>query len=393
MLRRHFLPLCIAAPAAAFQRPRPDPIPAAAPVPAARDTGPFAGRRWKLQFLHEDDQWTAFLAGFCAPSAERAVAGLWLESDSRSRSAALVSRDSGASWKEVPLREKPVSLFALDDSHIWAVGEKSLWISTESGYSWSKGRPPKTSRRNRPSHVHFLDPSRGWAFGPGKAFYATADGGAAWKSVPESQAIQLKDQNTVWTSMIFLDARHGLIAGFSDPRLREAERFPAWMAPERAWRRRPVPITTVAGETRDGGASWKFSMTSTFGRVGRLRAAGNRGLAIYHYSENFAFPSEVYLLDFGTGGSRSVFRRRDLWVHDAVLLPGGTAVLAAIQIPAGLRSSPVPGKLHVLYSTDLQNWAEMAVDYRAEGHRAFLAAPAPGVLWAATDAGCILRLV
>lgn len=394
MLRRHFLPLCLAAPAAAFQTPRRlDPIPAAPPAAAPPDAGPFAGRRWKMRFLHEDDRWTALVAGFCAPSAERAVAALWLESESRSRAAALVSRDSGASWKEVPLREKPLSLFALDDNHIWAVGEKSLWISTEAGYSWSRMQPPKTSRRNRPYQVHFLDRLRGWAFGPGKTFYATADGGATWKSVPESQAIQLKDENTVWTSMTFLDARHGLIAGFSDPRLHEEERFPAWMMPERASRRKLLPITTIAGETRDGGASWKFSMTSTFGRIGRLRASGNRGLAIYHYSENFPFPSEVYSLDFGTGGSRSVFRRRELWVHDAVLLPGGAAVLAAIQISAGLRSSPVPGKLHILYSTDLQNWAEMAVDYRAEGHSAFLAAPAPGVLWAATDAGCILRLL
>lgn len=392
MLRRQFLPLCLAAPAAALQQPRLDPIPAAALVQASADTGPFAGRRWRLQYLHEDDKWTALLAGFCAPSAERAVAGLWLESDDRTRSAALVTPDAGGSWKEIPLAEKPLSFFALDDNHIWAVGEKSIWFSAESGYSWSRIRPPKTSRRNRPHRMHFLDPSRGWAFGPGNAFYATADGGATWHPVPESQAIRLKDENTVWTSMTFLDERHGLIAGFSDPRLHDEERFPDWMMPERPSRRKLVPITTVAGETRDGGASWKVSMTSTFGRVARLRAAGNRGLAIYHYSENFPFPSEVYSLDFGTGGSRSIFRRRDLWVHDAVLLPGGTAVLAAIQASAGLRSSPVPGKLHVLYSADLQNWAEMAVDYRAEGHRAFLAAPAPGALWAATDAGCILRL-
>lgn len=394
MLRRRFLPLCITAPVAAFQAtPRLDPIPADAPVPPGRDSGMFAGRKWRLQYLHEDDKWTALLTGFCSPSPERAVAALWLESESRTRSAALVSRDSGASWKEAPLPDRPVSLFALDDNHIWAAGEKSLWISTESGFAWQKVNSPKTPRRNRPQQVHFLDASRGWAFGPGKTVYGTADGGATWKPAPESQAVQLKDANTVWTSMAFLDSRHGLIAGFSDPRLNEEERFPGWMLPERASRRKLVPITTMAGETHDGGASWKISVTSTFGRVGRLRAAGNQGIAIYHYSENFPFPSEVYLLDFRTGGSRSLFRRRDLWVHDAALLPGGAVMLAAIQVPGGLRASPVPGKLHILYSADLVRWAEMAVDYRAEGQRAFLAAPASGALWAATDAGCILRLV
>ncbi|MFZ5926919.1 MAG: WD40/YVTN/BNR-like repeat-containing protein [Acidobacteriota bacterium] len=393
MLRRRFLPLCLAAPAAFQTQPRLQQVPAEDPVPASRDSGPFAGRRWKLQYLHEEDKWAALLAGLCSPSPERALAALWLESDFRTRSAALVSRDSGASWKEVPLAEKPLSLFSLDDNHIWAVGEKSLWISAESGYSWSRIPLPKTPRRNRPQQVFFLSPSRGWAFGPGKTFYSTADGGASWKPVPESQAVQLKDENTVWTSMAFLDSRHGLIAGFSDPRLNEEERFPGWMLPEGASRRKLLPISTVAAETRDGGTSWKVSVTSTFGRVARLRAAGNRSLAIYHYSENFPFPSEVYLLDFTTGGSRSIFRRRDLWVHDAVLLPGGGAILAAIQVAGGLRSTPVPGKLRVVYSADLEKWAEMAVDYRAEGHRAFLAAPAPGVFWAAAAAGCILRLV
>jgi hypothetical protein len=46
----------------------------------------------------------------------------------------------------------------------------------------------------------------------------------------------------------------------------------------------------------------------------------------------------------------------------------------------------------MLYSMDQVNWAEMAADYRAEGHGAFLAAPSPGALWAATSTGCILRL-
>jgi photosystem II stability/assembly factor-like uncharacterized protein len=392
MRRRQFLPLCLAAPAALQPPPRLDPLPQDPPVPAAADTGPFAGRRWKAHYLHDDDRWSAVLADFCCPSPERAVAALWLESGYRTRSAALVSRDSGASWKEAPFPEKPLSLFALDENTIWAVGEKSLWISAESGYQWSRLGLPKTPRRFRPFRVHFLDARRGFAFGPGRVFHSTSDGAASWKPVPESQAIQLKEENTVWTSMDFLDGRYGLIVGFSDPRLNEEERMPAWMFPERALRRKLTPITTIAGETRDGGATWKFSVTSAFGRAVRLRAAGEEGVAVYHYSESFPFPSEVYLLDFRTGASRPVFRRRDLWVHDALLLPGGTVVLAAIQLAGGLRDSPVPGKLRLLYSRDRQQWAEMAVDYRAEGFRALLAAPSPDSLWAATDQGCILRL-
>lgn len=394
MLRRRFLPLCLTAPAAAFQAPpRLDPIPAEAPAPPALESGPFAGRRWKVSYLHDDDRWTAMLAALCAPSAGRAIAALWLESGGRERAVMMVTRDSGASWKEVPFSEKTLSLFALNEDHVWAVGEKSLWISTESGFAWRKTGLPKTPRRYRPFQVHFLDPLRGWAFGPGRIFHSTADGGATWKPVPESQSIQLKDENTVWTSVTFADARHGLIAGFSDPRLNEGQSLPEWMLPERAARRRLTPVTTVAGETRDGGASWKFSVASAFGRPVRLRSAGDTGLAVYHYSESFPFPGEVYRLDFRTGASHPVFRRRDLWAHDALLLDDGGFLLAAIRVGAGMRASPVPGKLRVLYCAGGSKWSEMPVDYRAEGHRAFLASPAPGVLWAATDAGCILRLV
>ena len=79
-------------------------------------------------------------------------------------------------------------------------------------------------------------------------------------------------------------------------------------------------------------------------------------------------------------------------MHDALLLDDGGILLAAIQTVGAMRASPVPGKLRMLHSPDGVQWSEMAVDYRAEGHRAFLASPAPGVLWAATDAGCILSL-
>lgn len=393
MLRRHFVPLCLGAACGRAQPPRLDPIPAEPPAPPSRGRGPFAARRWRVQYLFDDEKWSALLADLCCPAPGRAAAALWLESGFRRRFAALVSRESAAQWAEVPLKERPISFFVLDEKHMWLVGEKSLWISTESGFSWDRLGLPKTSRRRAPHRVHFLDAGKGWAFGPGRTFHATVDGGASWKPVPESASLQLKDENTVWTAMTFIDSRHGLIAGCSDPRLGEDQPLPDWMLPERASRRRLVPVTTVAGETRDGGASWKFSVTSAFGRPVCLRSSGNQGLIIYHYGENFAFPSEVYSLDFRTGRSRPVFRRPELRVDDAALLPDGTAILAAIRPSGGLRASPVPGKLQVLCSGDLDHWSEMSVDYRAEGRRAILAAPTPGSLWAATDLGCILRLV
>lgn len=394
MRRREFLPACLAgAWMRAEQAARPEPIPSTPPAPFPPGEGPLPGKQWRAQFLYDDDKWSAVLADFCCPSPDRAMAALWLESDFRRCFAAIVSREPGAPWTEVPLKERPVSFFALNEEHVWLVGEKSLWFSAESGFSWEKLALPKSSRNGPAQRVYFLDARNGWAFGPGKTFHRTADGGKSWKPVAECAGLELREENTVWTSMTFLDARHGLIAGFSDPRLNEGDGLADWMLPERALRRRPVPITTAAGETRDGGATWKFNVTSAFGRAVRLRSRGNLGIAIYHYGENFQFPSEVFALDFRTGGSRPIFRRNDYWIHDAALLENGEVILAAIQTAGGLRSSPVPGKLRILYSADLRQWGLMRVDYRAEGRRAMLAAPAPGALWAATDLGCVLRLV
>lgn len=391
MRRRDFLSAAAAAPAAlaqpgAFQR-LPE-IPAAAP---ARNAGPWAERRWRIAWLFDEEKRSALLADFCAPAPGRAAAVLQIESDFRQQNLALVARNGGAAWTEVPLRDSPLALSAAGESSLWLLGAKSLWHSAEGGLEWTRKNLPKT-QRNRPLfRIFFLDEQRGWAFGAGKTFFHTSDGAATWQPVPESSAIGLKDENTAWTSMAFLDPRRGLIAGFSAPR-REAGPWPDWMDPERVRPRRLQPSTTIAGETRDGGRSWKFSYTSAFGRVVRLCAGGGKGLAISHYGEDFEFPGEVYLLDFRSGSSRPVFRRRSVQVHDGALLPDGSAVLAAIEPPGELRSSPVPGRLRIFHSPDCEHWFEMRVDYRAEGRRAFLAAPAPDELWAATDSGCILRL-
>lgn len=391
MRRRDFLSAAAAAPAAlvqpgAFQR-LPE-IPAAAP---ARNAGPWAERRWRIAWLFDEEKRSALLADFCAPAPGRAAAVLQIESDFRQQNLALVARNGGSGWIEVSLRDSPLALSAAGDRHLWLLGAKSLWYSAEGGLEWTKKTLPKTARSRPLFRIFFLDEQRGWAFGAGKTFFHTSDGAATWQPVPESSAIGLKDENTAWTSMAFLDSRHGLVAGFSAAR-RESAPWPDWMDPERSRPRRLQPSTTIAGETRDGGRTWKFSYTSAFGRVVRVRAAAEHGLAISHYGEDFDFPGEVYLLDFRTGSSRPVFRRRDVLVHDGALLADGSLVLAGIEPRGELRGSPVPGRLRIFHSPDRERWFEMRVDYRAEGGRAFLDAPAPDELWAATDSGCILRL-
>jgi hypothetical protein len=55
--------------------------------------------------------------------------------------------------------------------------------------------------------------------------------------------------------------------------------------------------------------------------------------------------------------------------------------------------SPIPGKLRVLTSSDLEKWTEMPVDYRAVAHAALITGPDEKHLWIATDTGMILKLV
>lgn len=391
MRRRDFLLAALAAPAAPAQ---PQGLRKLAEIPARppeRGAGPWANRRWRMQWMFDEDRRSALLADFDCTGGGSAAALLRIEGEGGGENITLVTRNGGSSWVQVPLKDRPVSLCAVDDSNLWLVGEKSLWYSAEGGLEWTKRNLPPRSGKRPVFRVYFLDEKCGWAFGAGKVIHRTGDGGLTWKPVPESEAIGLRDENTAFTWMVFPDRRRGLIAGFNSPR-RDEGPWPEWMAPAPARQPRLQPSTTIVGETHDGGEAWKFSFTSAFGRVMRVRASGNRGLAISHYGENFEFPGEVYFLDFRTGASRPVFRRRDFWVHDGALLPDGSALLAAVQLPGLLRGAPIPGRLRIFHSTDLDRWYEMKVDYRAEGSRAILAAPSAEELWAATDTGCILRL-
>ncbi len=103
----------------------------------------------------------------------------------------------------------------------------------------------------------------------------------------------------------------------------------------------------------------------------------------------------MYRLDLKTGQSESVFKKKDRLVTDAAIFSGGAdgrAFLAAVEPPGRLRSAPIPGKVRMLSSTNLKDWVEMPVDYRAVAQSLVLAGPDADHLWAATDTGMILRL-
>jgi len=303
---------------------------------------------------------------------------------------ALLTRNGGEQWTPLKVKDTPRSLFWGKNAELWMVGEDNLWYSAEAGLTWEKRKLPPAGRAVR---VHFMDSLHGWAYGFGKQFFCTNDGGLKWTKVPESEALELRDEYTAWSAMQFISKDTGLLVGNYVPPRRDRQMFPDWMNPEEAGKRRLTPATTLAAETRDGGKTWNIHKASSFGTVVRLRVFGSRGLLVYQYSNTFEFPSEVMEIDFLTGKSRPIFRRRDALVHDAVPLPDGGAVLAGFTVSPAMAFLPVSRPLTILWSDNSSDWVQQKVHYRASGRRAVLSYVSKAHAWCATDEGMILKLV
>lgn len=358
-------------------------------------------QKWAVQYFYDQDRTELQLTDLAFPSTERGIAiGTIYERESKKpRYTALVTSDGGANWALVPLKEFPRSIFFLDESNGWLVTSEGIWHTAEAGRSWTRisdqikpnkklDSPPQGGLILR---VWFLDPQHGFAAGFQKSVFETHDGGRTWNPVEEAAKPASNPAYSLYTHLGFADAMHGLIVGGYSPPRKDAD-LPDWMDPEKAMRRRPVPTLTLELETGDGGATWASSTAPLIGSVASLRVSGNLGLAVFGYADSFEWPSEVYSLSLATGKSESVFKQKDRRVTDAISFPGTRAFLAAVEPSGRLHSSPIPGKVKMLTSTNLKDWTEMDVDYRAVARSLVLAGPDPAHLWAATDTGMILRL-
>jgi hypothetical protein len=158
-------------------------------------------------------------------------------------------------------------------------------------------------------------------------------------------------------------------------------------------RRREWPGIAITLQTKDAGVHWNAEETSMFGQITSLSLTPDkRGLGLVEFFDRFEYPSEVYAIDWQTGKSVRVFRRKDRAITDVLVTPQGQAYLAGFEPSGTLFRSPVPGKLKVLKSGNLEDWQDMEVDYRAVARRAILASAGPGGRWIATDTGMILAL-
>ncbi len=347
----------------------------------------LAAERWKLVYSYEPADNSEFeIRDFAFGSADHGMAvGMLSGGKGRPRPYAVITTDGGRTWQPRSMPDQPGSLYLLDGSNGWLVGRKGIWRTPDFGSTWQKAGEAKNALR-----VWFRNENVGYAVGAEKSVYETSDGGASWKPLPAAAEPRTTPANTVYYNVAFGRPADGLIVGWSKPP-RTGSRVPDWVDPEA--RPREFPSVLVLLQTRDGGKQWQASVSSFFGRFTRIRLAPDgRGLGLVEFFDRFDYTSEVYRVDLQTGKSQRAFRRKDRMVTDVAFGAGGPAYVAAVEPTGELARSPVPGKLKLLKSDDLEIWTEMKVDYRAVARRAVLAAPTAGKAWVATDTGMILAL-
>ncbi len=348
-----------------------------------------AAQKWQLQYFYDEDRSSFELNDLQFPSARMGIGvGFLAEESGSNKPAALVTNDGGAHWTVQRLKEPGLSLFFLNDSLGWMVTPKGIWRTEEAGRGWTKISSLKNMLR-----VWFLTPEHGWAIGFRKSVFETTDGGRKWLPVPAAAEPNSKAEYTVYGWITFAGQEVGLISGWHRAPRPSDTGLPDWLDPEQARHRREVPSMSIILDTRDGGKTWKSSIGSLFGHITRVRLMpGGIGLGLVELTGAMdEWPSEVHLLNWGTGKSQRVFADRNIVVTDIWVTPSGTAYLAGIESPGKLRRV-VPGKLRILKSEDRHNWTRMDVDYRATGQRAIFAGSNGDHLWVATDSGMILKL-
>jgi photosystem II stability/assembly factor-like uncharacterized protein len=349
---------------------------------------PAYAQQWRMQYIYDKGKSSLAIADLAFASRERGVAAGVIEEGRRHKPVAIVTSDGGAHWQTVELKDRPLSLFFLNENEGWMVGAKDLWHTSEAGKSWRKidGLPPGILR------VYFSDAQTGFAVGIKKKAYETHDAGRHWKAIEAAAAPPGADKSSAYTWIAFATPKLGIITGWNIPPERFPQRFPDWMDPEGALSRRETPHLSYQLTTRDGGNTWKSNSASLFGDITRVRfGAGARGLGLVEYSNSFRYPSEVYTLDWETGKNQTLYRDRKFDITDVWLTPDGSVWLAGTVVPGQVRNL-VPGKVQVLRSRGSERsvWVVQDVDYRAVANRVVLAGSGQD-LWMATDNGMILK--
>ena len=344
--------------------------------------------KWKRVFFHDADDSVLNIVDLKFPTARRGVAAAVLIEKGKQRGVTITTNDGGVSWQINAVQEIPVSLFFLNESLGWMVTDGGVWRTQEAGRDWRKIKSAKWM-----NEVQFFDEKHGFLTGRKKQILETGDGGKTWSKLAVLENVESSAEYTTFNAMAF-SGKYGMITGGSRPPRTHYGELPEWMESYGKSRRREWPNLMVVLSSSDSGTTWIPSTSSLFGRVERVRLeqGWSQGLVLLAFDNAFSVPSEVLKLDPSTGGSTSIYRKKDRAITD-VLLTGKDKVLLGGYEPLGeLHSAPVPGKLKIIKSDNMKDWQEMDVDYRAVARNVTLAAGPDGSCWAATDTGIILKL-
>jgi len=348
-----------------------------------------AAERWKMQFYYNKDQSILDIRDLQCPSVQRCMAaGVVVEKNDHEKGTVLVTSDGGKQWSYVEFKDRPLSMFFLNESVGWIVAERGVWETEESGRTWKKVESLKKGIQR----IYFTNPSHGYAIGYPNALYETTDGGKTWPRLTATAEVPLAKSEAVSYDCIDFLGNHGLIMGrVIGP---ESDRLPAWIDPQQGARRHERKSIVVGVETFDGGKSWKSSTGTAYGGLAEMKLLSNgMALVLFQYRDTYTVPSDLLKVKVGLKSPESVFSEHDRAVTDLLVLPEGDTFVASVATPGNSNQVPIPGKLKILRSKNLKVWVEMDADYRAVAQRAVLAAVDAHHVWVATDTGMILNLV
>jgi len=342
---------------------------------------------WKIQYFYDKNESTLEIRDFQCPTAEHCVvAGLITYAKYDPQGVTIWTDDGGAHWSQSDVKEEPQALTFLDARAGWMATSGGVWKTSDGGKKWSR-----LAKLPGLDAIYFLDATRGFAAGYPKLAYQTTDGGKTWTRIDAASEPETGGRPAIYDFIAFAGPQHGFILGHSQNTL--GGQVPAWLDPQRAQRRLGLglPATRIILETKDGGKTWKsFAKTGASGLIQLAPGPQETALGLFDFPDFSELATEVRRLDLTTDTQRDSFAAPNRRITSMALF-SSEGVLAAVQVEGQLKQLPIPGKLIVLVSEDLESWTEMRVDYRAVARRAMLSGPDPRHLWVATDTGLILK--
>jgi hypothetical protein len=342
---------------------------------------------WKMQFFHDKLDSTLIFEDLDCSSAAHCVAVGAISKGDDMHPTALVTSDGGEHWTYVDLKDTPYSVFFLNDSLGWITGAKKVWRTENGGLKWSD-----IAKVDDLEQAVFQDANHGWAAGRDGKLYETVDGGKKWTN-PSVGGLTWPEKQIGFAGIAFPTSHAAFAIGTAFPFGQLRVSRPEWLDPHSAQHYRTPPAMSFLVMSKDEGRTWQtgstFSKTGTVANVHPTREG--HALVVMRYPDGSEWPSAVLDVDPAGGEPTVVFREKNRIVRDALPLPDGGVMIAAIEPPGTSAALPIPGKLKMIQQDGGNTPHEHNVDYRAVASNALLASSDGKNFWVATDTGMILR--